>query len=158
MYVMDADGGNVRQQLTEEEGNFIDLSPIFSSDGEQILFHRNAKLFVMDVDGPTARLFTELDELVLYTDLSPDGKQIALSLSDKDDEGSDIYVMDADGTNVRQLTDNDHDDTSPGWSSDGKQIAFTSDRYGDDKVLVMDADGTNIRDLNQSGRRPSYKP
>ena len=123
IYVMDADGTNVRQ-LTDN-GDF-DSAPAWSPDGTKIAFEKAAAgTFVPGVPAEPG----------------------------KEAEEKDIYVMDADGSNVRQLTDSPGLDEGPVWSPDGTKIAFSSDRDGQQELYVMNADGTNPRRLTDNPAR-----
>ncbi|HEX6744883.1 MAG TPA: hypothetical protein VF087_11720, partial [Solirubrobacteraceae bacterium] len=120
IYVMDADGTNVRQ-LTSN-GDF-DSAPSWSPDGTEIAFEKAAAgTFVPGVPAEPG----------------------------KEAEEKDIYVMRADGTHVRRLTDSPGLDEGPVWSPDGTKIAFSSDRDGQQEIYVMDADGSNPRRLTDN--------
>jgi Tol biopolymer transport system component len=123
LYVMDADGTNVRQ-LTDN-GDF-DSAPAWSPDGTQIAFEKAAAgTFVPGVPAEPG----------------------------KEAEEKDIYVMDADGTNVRRLTDSPGLDEGPVWSPDGTKIAFSSDRDGQQELYVMNADGSDPRRVTDNPAR-----
>ncbi len=111
IYVMDANGGNLRN-LTQHPAR--DFRADWSPDGKQIAFISNRSknpeilvgdddIYVMDADGSNVRNLTQHPGLDGSPDWSPDGKQI-LFLSNRDG-GINTYVMDADGQNVRRLTD-----------------------------------------------------
>lgn len=55
--------------------------------------------------------------------ISPDGTQIAFSVSDS--KGVHLYVMNADGTNVRQLTTDGNQNHQPTWTPDGRALIFS---------------------------------
>ena len=147
IYVMDADGSNVRRLTTDAEQ---DYQPAWSADGSRIAFvrerTRTSDLYVMNADGsnerPLTSLFTSVNREPAW---SPDGRKIAFS---SDREGLSIYVMNADGTGVVRLTTGGRDE-SPAWSPDGTRIAFTRDecrRYPClPAIHVMDADGSGVR-------------
>ena len=154
IYIMNADGTNVRQ-LTD---GFWGEQASWSPDGTQLAFSGykdgNESIFVMNVDGTEVEQLTNADRGDDDPAWSPDGTQIVFS-SDRDGD-SEIFVMNADGTNVRQLTDNSYGDSNKArdgqatWSPDGTQIVFSSDRDGDSEIFVMNADGTNVRQLTDN--------
>ena len=80
IFVMDADGTNVRQ-LTTNNDSPVGLA--WSPDGKQIAFssfrNPDREIFVMDVDGTNVRQLTTNDDLDFDPAWSPDGKQIAFS-------------------------------------------------------------------------------
>jgi Tol biopolymer transport system component len=123
IYVMDADGTNVRQLTSNRD---FDSAPSWSPDGTEIAFEKAAGgTFVPGVPAEPG----------------------------KEAEEKDIYVMRADGTDVRRLTDSPGLDEGPVWSPDGTQIGFSSDRDGQQEIYVMDADGSNPRRLTDNPAR-----
>jgi TolB protein len=78
IYVMDADGGNLRNLSNHPAGDF---NPVWSPDGRQIAFTsmRGAfpGLYVIDVDGGTARLVREPIDVNAVVAWSADGTHIA---------------------------------------------------------------------------------
>jgi TolB protein len=145
IYVMDADGGNVK--LIQENG----FDPAWSPDGKQIAFvsGRNGAgfhLYSMKADGSDVTELTTNDNPIgfAYPAWSPDGKKIAYTeLVENND--LEIHVVDADGKNLKRLTNLTGLNTYAAWSPDGKQIAFQHhDRNrAPGPVYLMDADGGN---------------
>jgi Tol biopolymer transport system component len=125
IYVMDADGTNVRQLTSNAD---FDSAPSWSPDGGWILFERapagtfttgveaqEKDVYVMRADGTDVRRLTDSPGLDEGPEFSPDGTRIAFS-SARDGQ-QEIYVMDADGANPRRLTDNPARDESPDWQA-----------------------------------------
>jgi Tol biopolymer transport system component len=84
-------------------------------------------------------------------DVSPDGKQIAVVTSSREQE--DVYVMASDGSGLRQLTNDTARDRWPRWSADGRTIYLYSDRGGSMALWSIDRDGSGLRQLTTSGNR-----
>ena len=125
LYVMNADGTNVRQLTTNAD---FDSAPSWSPDGKRILFERapagtftpgveaqEKDIYVMRADGSHVRRLTESPGLDEGPEFSPDGTKIAFSTAR--DGQQEIYVMDADASNPRRLTDNPARDESPDWQA-----------------------------------------
>lgn len=74
----------------------------------------------------------------VFTDWSPDGRQIAFGAAD--DLNPEIYLATADGTGVRRLTDDGAADVLPRWSPDGTLIAFASDRGAPTRMPLPEYD------------------
>jgi len=149
IYVMDADGSNLRQ-LTDDKGFQGPLS--WSPDGQYLAFGRGGDIYVMDADGANPRNLTNYQAGDGEAAWSPDGQRIAFSSNRAERVAgqayaTDIFVMEADGANPLNLTDSATNDASPAWSPDGKSIAFHSDRDGNQEIYVMDAVGSNPRRL-----------
>src|SRR5947208_578576 len=125
LYVMDADGGNVKA-LTK--GTALTRVPSWSPDGKQIAFCRRTptgeQTFVMDADGGNVKQVSDKDGW--DPAWSPDGKKI-LFASLRAGGGYRPFVMDADGGNPKQLGGNGNvvGFVYPAWSPDGKRIAWT---------------------------------
>jgi len=91
--------------------------------------------------------------------ISPDGKRVIFSLSDRG--GQQIASVNMRGEDLKKLTESAGTNASPAYSPDGKQIAFSSSRDGDFEIYVMDADGANVRRLTKSpglDTRPAWSP
>jgi hypothetical protein len=72
--------------------------------------------------------------------ISPDGRQIAMTIDDSKD--SNIWIYDLSGTaSMRQLTFAGAN-SNPVWTPDGQRIVFQSDREGDKGLFWQWADGS----------------
>ena len=152
LYVMDADGSNVRRLTHGAAAS----APCWSPDGKKIAFESYLhapetvnEIYVIDADGANMKRLTDTPSMwgSRSPSWSPDGKKIIFA-SDRIRPGK-IFVMDADGKNPEVLVD-----LTPGWnwfrsswSPDGKRIAFCNNGGPPDNyaIWVMDADGSNKR-------------
>jgi Tol biopolymer transport system component len=118
LWVMNADGTNVRKLMGLLPEMTSLGSPEFSSDGKQIALDMSqgsvasSRVIVLNADGSSVR---DLGRGCMPS-FSPDGKKIAFTLSE-----SGVMLMDADGTH-REVVDR------AGWSiqysPDGKSLAY----------------------------------
>ena len=74
-------------------------------------------------------------------ELSPDGRQVAVSILDQSTNTRDLWVVDiARGVRTR-LTNDRADDMAPVWSPDGNEIVFASNRRGHFDLFRKPANG-----------------
>jgi len=73
--------------------------------------------------------------------LSPDGRQLAVSVLDPSNGGRDLWIYEVATNRMRRLTLHPPDEQSPIWSPDGRRIAFRSDMAGPPDLYVQDAAG-----------------
>lgn len=143
VYVMDADGSNVRR-VTTDDNSFHDF-PSWSPDGNRILYvsdvRGNNDIYSVSVNGQDERRLTDSEEYELSPQWSPNGRSIAY-LREVDFVNK-IFLMDASGGNQRRLIDDfeNIDDTfsAPAWSPDGTQLAFA--------VTFFFAGGTSLTEI-----------
>ena len=140
-----------------------DAYPSWSSDGDTIAFARSnydprrSRAYnsrnpreIRILTGVASDATTGLGVVLLtkgyeegdYTapDWSPDGDNIAYSISLKGSEYRHIAVMDKDGNKLQQLTREHHDD-DPSWSPDDKWIAFVRGEDGSRDLYVVSTAG-----------------
>jgi TolB protein len=136
LYVMDADGGNVKR-LTHSL--VMDFEPVWSPDGTEIAFRRSfpdeeSGIYVMNADGSGMRNIGGGTRV----DWSPDSRKLVfVSYVNRI---STLFVVDSDGRNRRELIREFGAYSSPDWLSDGR-IAFTS--HEDGGIYTVDANGDN---------------
>jgi serine/threonine-protein kinase len=75
----------------------------------------------------------------VYPRLSPDGRQIALDISD---DNRDIWVWDLVRGTLTRLTTDAEVDRVPVWTADGRRIIFSSNRAGPSNLFWQPADGS----------------
>ena len=154
IYVMNADGSNVRQ-LTFE--NWSDW-PNWSNDGSQITYTSNDDIYVIKADGSgQSGNLTNSPEKDSRSSWSPDGNQIAWVSGY--DNNSNILVMNADGSQVKQITDNGQQ-SDVQWTEDGRLFAGWG--WKDQEQIcnncVFNSDGSNIMDAGGKGEVQKYLP
>ncbi len=164
VYVMDADGKNVRPAT---RNGSINTFPSWSPDGGSILYtsfkrkERPALYLATRDRGRAGRFLEKLDSgAPQYRGaFDPTAPRLALSMSV---EGApEIFTVLRNGRRLQRLTRHWAIDISPSWSPDGKQIAFVSDRSGSPQIYVMDDDGSNLRRLTYQGSyntSPAWSP
>jgi TolB protein len=164
IYVMDADGSNVRQATHNRS---INTFPDWSPSGDEIIYtsyrYRNRPwLFVLSRGQLSpGRILTRLTQggPIYRGVFDPSGRKLALVRSESGE--TNIFLVDKDGRGLERLTRDPFIDVSPTFSPDGKQIAFVSDRGGAPQVYVMDADGGNQRRITFNGSyntAPEWSP
>jgi Tol biopolymer transport system component len=160
IYVMNADGTNIRQVTTLSTGVYdIEHGLSWSPDGRKIAFNDSTDIFTIndiftiEIDGTNLVNLTKGTGYDYKPAWSPDGSRIAFTR--RDGLHSTIFTMNADGSNVTRITfcelcDNQGGQSSPDWSLDGGQIVFRDFRDNDyllNGISVVNSDGTQLRRL-----------
>jgi Tol biopolymer transport system component len=155
LYIMDADGRNVRQ-LTHAPGCY-NGGPFFSPDGKRVIFRSDRKkehhlqLYVINADGTGERALTDNEEWVYWAPFwYKDGKHIIYTAADHSNPlvrpNYDLYWMrvdDAPGAarkapSALRLTHFPGADVLPVFSPDGSKVMWTSTRGGDSQLWIAD--------------------
>ena len=145
IYVVDADGSNVRPLL---EDKTEPCYPTWSPDSSKIAYNcyhvDSWSVLVMDADGDGEN--REIIHGGHAPDWSPDGDKIVFV---RFRNRMDIYVINSDGANLKRLTQpGPQRYWCPKWSPDGTKIVFADKDKWD--IYVMDADGSNVQALTNS--------
>lgn len=164
VYVMDADGGNVRRAT---RSGSINSFPDWTPGGDGIVYtsyrYRNRPhLFVLSRGGDSpGRILHSLDGSAIYRGVfhPSDGGRLAVVRSVEG--AAEIFSVGRNGEDPERLTKHPALDVGPSWSPDGERIAFVSDRTGSPQIYVMDADGGEVRRLTYDGSyntSPAWSP
>jgi hypothetical protein len=152
IYVMKADGSDVRQLTLENESKL----PDWSHDGSQITYSYKGDIFIIKADGSGSSLnLTNSPEEDTQPSWSPDGSMLTW-LSEKNGQKN-IFVMSTDGNYIKQLTGNGKVDYVA-WTTDGQIFAIWDQPEGICKKCVMGADGSKPQDAGGKGEQFRYFP
>jgi Tol biopolymer transport system component len=151
IYLMDADGGNVRPALSGHTGT-DELHPFFTPDGVRLVFSSNRTdgnwdIYTAAIGSSDWTRLTTHPAADRFPNLSADGKTIAFR--SERDGNSEIYLMDANGSNLRRVTDDPAFDGYPSITPDGSGIVFVSNRSGQWNVYVVNLAGQGLTALEQ---------
>jgi Tol biopolymer transport system component len=166
IYTARSDGRDV-QQVTNDTSDADDMQPVWSPDGQRLLFTSNrggpTDLWMANADGSG---LTEIDlpNTIEYAESpawSPDGAWIAFVGFPKNDTATpctdgELFVVRPGGSELRQLTDDGLYQQYPTWSPDGTRLAYVASDQSDYswEVFTMAADGSDVRRLTDS---PAYE-
>jgi Tol biopolymer transport system component len=121
--------------------------PVWSPDGQKILFLKKRELWVMNADGSGQQLLSERGPAEYVW--SPDGKKIGFTI-----EGDELWVMQSDGSAQMFLATNA---SNPAWSPDGNKLVFSD--LADLNLRIINSDGTgNTRLTEQLAFDPAWSP
>jgi uncharacterized protein YjdB len=141
LYLMDADGSNLRQ-LTTDPG--ADGDPAWFPDGSRIAYSSarsgSTQIYSIKVDGTDQRQLTTAGGGNQSPVLSPDGRSIAfISGRDGNDE---VYRMDTDGANQVNLSGTREPETSPVYFPNGDLAYAAEVKHKGWQVIRIPADGS----------------
>lgn len=132
LYIMDADGGNVRQ-LTDVPG--YDGGPFFSPDGKRLCWRRfgedgaTAEIMTMKTDGTDVRRITQLGHMSWAPFFHPSGQYLIFTTNVHGFDNFELYLVDVDGRrDPVRVTYTEGFDGLPAFSPDGRQLTWTSNR------------------------------
>ena len=155
LYLMDADGGNVRQ-LTFSPG--YDGGPFFSADDKQIVWRRfnpdgnSAEIWVMDADGSNQRQLTDSAMVSWGPYFHPSGKYIIYSSNVLGHANFELFMIDTQGQHEAvRVTNTEGTDILPVFSPGGRSLAWSSTRTADGSSQIYMADWNHERALELLG-------
>jgi Tol biopolymer transport system component len=143
IYIMDADGSNLRPLMEEQAG--LNWRPVWSPNGEEILFvtNRNLNFDIMRVrvDGSElVNLTAESEANDLDPEWTHDGEQV-IFVSDREVWERKLYIMNGDGSDVREIPGAICLCGYPRLSPDGSRIVYASKRSDVWKIALIDFEG-----------------
>jgi Tol biopolymer transport system component len=161
LFLMDADGGNLRQ-LTHSA--FLTSSaPVWSPDGARIAFNgafgKNRAIFLVTLDGTEISRLTAAEGNQGEASWSRDGRRIFF---ESDAAGnSDIFSIQVPPGTVRRVTFDAGEDQSPSVSPTGEQMVFSSNRSGRPDIFVQDLGTGQVHNLTNNpadDEHPAWSP
>jgi Tol biopolymer transport system component len=149
LYIMDADGKNVRQ-LTHAPKCY-NGGPFFSPDGKRVIFRSDRKkpehlqLYVINADGSGEKALTDDLNWVHWAPFwYKDGKHIIYTAADHSDPTKrpnyDLYWMNLDTGKKVRITYAPGADVLPVFNKDGTKLMWTSTRDGRQPAQLWIAD------------------
>ncbi len=140
IYVMNADGSNVRQ-LTDVRG--YDGGCFFSADGKKIVWRRfgegsrYGEVFTMNADGSEQKQITHLRATSFAPIFHPSGKYIMFCSNAENDTVFNLYLVDAEGKSPPiRVTNSNKFEGFPCWHPNGEEISWTSNRGADGQSQI----------------------
>jgi TolB protein len=170
IFVMNADGGHVRQLTQRRATGTEDHAPTWSPDAKRLAFMRTnitvkpagaSVIWVMNADGTHAAIVRTIAHRWRGAGApawSPDGKRILYTTAcwfgdcGQPRTGAQLYTINAGGGGLREVTHVAGNVGRGCWSPDGKKIVFVRNaRVGPTgDVYTIDADGTGLRRLTRA--------
>ena len=162
IWIVDADGTNLRQLTQRTPGTSWDFAPQWSPDGSRIAFFRldlgtlREAVFTVGTDGTNQVRVTPAELDAANPNWSPDGRWILFNAGSFDD-ASNVYKVRPDGTRLANLTRQGPGGfhyLSASFSPDGMKIATSrtpgTGPEGAADVVVMRADGSRVRPVTRT--------
>ena len=132
LYVMDADGSNVKQ-LTFSPG--YDGGPFYNAEGTKILWRRfnpdgnSAEIWTMDADGTNQRQLTANAMVNWGPYFHPSGDYVIYSSNLLGHSNFELFMIDTEGVNDPiRVTNTDGTDILPVFSPDGENLSWSTTR------------------------------
>lgn len=152
IYVMNADGSDVRQLTHEDDSE----TPDWSHDGTMITYSDKGEIYIIKADGSGKSInLTNSEVEDLSPTWSPDGTKIAWLI--KNEWGHNVHVMDADGNNIIQVGFNNRS-FDVKWVPDGRLFTGWIWESRDEfcQNCISNIDGTGIINAGGKGEIVNY--
>jgi Tol biopolymer transport system component len=152
---VDTGGAPIGEPLSVTQGGLGITSAVFSPDGTKLAYARGGtvsnvwRVPIPVDDRPAvwadAVSITSEHAYLEFVDVSPDGKQLAVSSDRRGNQ--DLWILPSTGGEMTPLTNDPTPDWDPQWSPDGSEIAFYAYRSGNRDIWVMPSSGGPARQL-----------
>jgi TolB protein len=156
MLVANADGSNPRRVAG---GGTTAWNSAWSPNGRRLAYTygdstRVLQVHLVNPDGSGDSALTHMpasEGSAQLPEWSPDGRRIAVQVSNGRSHTGHIWVVDLTGGVPRKLAAHADGlvDEVPVWFPDGKRLAFQSNRGGTMEIWVMNADGSDPRQVTR---------
>ncbi len=157
IYVMDADGRNIRRLTDTPDGG--EISPKYSRDAKLIAYGRQDgnrwALWLMNADGTDQRKIAGDYAFLEFPAWSPNAKEIYYSAIERDAATGDaygsakIYSVELSTQTVRVRIDTGTGDVCPHFSREGKRLTYAAGR--DDNPSNLDIFASDIASADITG-------
>jgi TolB protein len=121
----------------------IAMFPRWAPDGREVIYtswlHGAPDIFLMNLGTNQRTTFASYRGSNFSARFSPNGRQVAMALTDQRSGSTEIYVADAQGRSPSPRTHSDAVVSSPCWSPDGSRLVFT--QWPGPQLYVMPAGG-----------------
>src|SRR5687767_8411756 len=167
--VRELNGNGATPRMIRAQAGSVNTSPIFSPDGESVLYahgmYDGTDLYAVPIAGAESprRVTVSRGRDAMSPSYSPDGRRIVFVTNKPGGLG--LYIADADGTNAEPLTPFSFGDksqrTDPSWSPDGRLVAFQAEMAGATQIYsVSPRDRGSPKQYTSEGRNedPSWSP
>ncbi len=152
IYIMDADGKNVRQ-LTNTLG--YDGGPFFSADGKKITWRRftpdgsKAEIYTMNVDGTDQKQITKLNSMSWAPFFHPSGDYIIFATAVLGFANFELFIVDSQGSQKPvRVTFSEGFDGLGSFSPDGQTLTWSHrNEKGESQIYLAKWDDALARKL-----------
>ena len=159
IYIMDADGKNVRQ-LTQTPG--YDGGPFFSPDGKKITWRRfsadgsKAEIYTMNTDGSEQKQITNLGSMSWAPFYHPSGDYIIFGTAVLGFANFELFIVDAEGRQKPvRASFQDGFDGLASFSPDGQTLTWSHrNEKGESQIYLANWDDTQARRLLNLPEKP----
>ena len=162
LYIMSADGSNVRQ-LTSTPG--YDGGPFFSPDGKRIIWRRftedgsTADVFTMNLDGSDVQQLTNMGLMSWAPYYHPSMQYVVFNTNKFGHRNFELFIVDIDGKKEPvRVTWTDGFDGLAVFLPEGDQIAWTSSRDKERKSQIFKAGWNHTAALKAIADAPLRQP